>query len=210
MNKVESNPLMTPVKRANLEFVKTESDFITETPTKPGTAATSHRRTISTASGTRPSTQHGNFTARSFGTPRAPPTRINEEFIQIRRNVEMTDFLKKEWNQFYNKMRLISEINQKDTKYLKQEIPKLFKHIDKVYDKIEDLKNAPFKSLPMEFSSFRDEKRFKDKLIDHILSKIKDKDSFLNVLINKEREEREKNYSDQIMRLLEYDLRKDL
>ncbi len=79
-----------------------------------------------------------------------------------------------------------------------------------MYDKIEDLKNAPFKTLPMEFGSFRDEKKFKDKLIDHVISKIKDKDSFLNVLLNKEREEKEKNYSDQIMRLLEYNLRKDL
>ncbi len=110
---------MTPFKKIDVEYVKTDGDFMIETPNKPGTAATSHRRTISTASGTRPSTQHGLFSARSFASPRAPPTKINEEFIQIRRNVQMTDSLKKEWNQFYNKMRIISEINEKDSRYLK-------------------------------------------------------------------------------------------
>jgi len=119
--------------------------------------------------------------------------KFDKDFQKLRQNRDETKRLRTDFSEFYQKLTAAKEIAKKDSKVIVGEMRKVQTEMEGDYKFIAHEKEKAARDMPLDFEKYKDKKKFKSKLADHIMSKVADTHAFLNVYLNKINEERMKD-----------------
>jgi hypothetical protein len=117
-------------------------------------------------------------------------SKFSEEFEQIKKNFETTNNIKKSVSNFYDRLKKVSDLNERDSALLEEQLYMIWGQMQAEFDQIKESKEQPVSTISPEFAVYKERKNFKNKLSDHIMSKIVDTHAFVNAYNNKKQRDK--------------------